>query len=128
MGLGMFDQVAHVLYPFFLVGPDAVVVHAHNVFLQVGVDLGLPGLVTYAGLITIFCAVVWRVGQRATTYDMRAVALELLGGIVAYHVYGLTDDMTLGAKPGAAIWAILGLTAALDHRVMQTAARMFPSG
>jgi putative inorganic carbon (HCO3(-)) transporter len=115
VGLGMFEQVTHVLYPFFLIGPDAVVVHAHNVFLQVGVDLGLPGLVAYVGLITASCAVAWWASRRAPTPHGRAIALGLLGGLVAYHVYGLTDAMTLGAKPGAGLWFMLGLVAALDH-------------
>ena len=119
VGLGMFDKVAHVLYPFFLIGPDAVVVHAHNVYLQVGVDLGLPGLVAYVGLITAACVAAWQSSRRARSRDTRMIAVGLLGGIVAYHVYGLTDAMTLGAKPGVFLWAIMGLTAILNRYIVQ---------
>ena len=45
IGMGSFRQVANLLYPFFLAGPDAEIPHAHNIFLQVGVDLDLPGLI-----------------------------------------------------------------------------------
>ena len=35
IGMGAFRQVANLLYPFFLIGPDAEIPHAHNIFLQV---------------------------------------------------------------------------------------------
>lgn len=111
VGLGMFEQVAHILYPFFLIGPDTLLTHAHNVFLQVGVDLGIPGLIAYVGFNTACCLAAWRASRRAPTLGMQAVILGLLGGIVAYHIYGLTDAMTLGAKPGAALWVMYGLVA-----------------
>ena len=55
IGMGTFRQVAHLLYPFFLAGPDAVIPHAHNIFLQVGVDLGLPGLIAWLALFLSVC-------------------------------------------------------------------------
>jgi putative inorganic carbon (HCO3(-)) transporter len=42
IGMGAYQDVANALYPFFLLGPDANAPHAHNLFLQVGVDLGIP--------------------------------------------------------------------------------------
>src|SRR5205085_2072334 len=51
VGLGMYGKVANVLYPFFLIPPDAEMGHAHNHFLQVAVDLGIPGLVIYTTLL-----------------------------------------------------------------------------
>jgi putative inorganic carbon (HCO3(-)) transporter len=54
VGLGMYGRVAAILYPFFLISPDSNVPHAHNVFLQAAVDLGIPGLVAFVGLLTVF--------------------------------------------------------------------------
>lgn len=119
VGLGMFNQVLHVLYPAFLISPEANVFHAHNVFLQVGVDLGLPGLVAYIGLITTFFGVTWHARCHAQAPHLRAIALGLLGGMVAYHVYGLTDAMALGAKPGVFLWTLFGLAAAIERHLTQ---------
>lgn len=115
IGLNTFSAVANVLYPFFLIGPDTRVPHAHNLLLQTGVDLGIPGLVAFVGLITAFCFVTWRAAHRAQMPYLRAVSFGLLGSMVAYQIFGFTDTITLGAKPGVALWTMLGLAAAL-HR------------
>ncbi|MFA9403933.1 MAG: O-antigen ligase family protein, partial [Anaerolineales bacterium] len=51
MGMGTFRRVAPILYPFFMISPDKDVAHAHNVFLQTGLDLGVPGLIAYLSLL-----------------------------------------------------------------------------
>lgn len=120
IGLNTFDLVANVLYPFFLVGPEAHVIHAHNNFLQVGVDLGIPGLVAYVGLLTVFTLTAWRIYQRCADLKLRAVAVGLFCGLLAHQVYGLTDAITLGAKPGIVIWAMMGLMVAVESHVWST--------
>ena len=51
-GLGCFEPIVATLYPLFL-APQGTVAHAHNLYLQVAVDLGLPGLVAYLALLGI---------------------------------------------------------------------------
>jgi len=120
IGINTFDLVANVLYPFFLIGPEAHVIHAHNNFLQIGVDLGIPGLVAYIGLLTGFTLMAWRVYRRCADPKLQALALGLFCGLLAHEVYGLTDAITLGAKPGIVIWAMLGLMAAVESHVWST--------
>jgi len=118
IGLNTFDLVANVMYPFFLIGPEARVIHAHNNFLQVGVDLGIPGLVAYLSLLTVFALMAWRIYRHSNDRILQALALGLFGGMLAHQVYGLTDAITLGAKPGIILWAMMGLMVAMDARVL----------
>jgi hypothetical protein len=37
----------------------------------------------------------------------------LLGGFLAHFLYGLTDAVALGAKPGILFWMLLGLSTGL---------------
>lgn len=120
IGLNTFDLVANVLYPFFLVGPEAHVIHAHNNFLQIGVDLGIPGLVAYVGLLTVFTLMAWRIYRRCADPKLQALAVGLFCGLLAHQVYGLTDAITLGAKPGIVIWAMMGLMVAVESHVWST--------
>ena len=53
IGMGTFRQVANLLYPFFLAGPDANIPHAHNLLLQVAVDQGLPGLIMWLAVLLL---------------------------------------------------------------------------
>lgn len=50
MGLNTFRKLVFVLYPLSLEGPEVDLGHAHNIWLQVSLDLGLPGLVAYLAI------------------------------------------------------------------------------
>jgi putative inorganic carbon (HCO3(-)) transporter len=65
-------------------------------FLQVAVDTGLPGLIAYLALLGSAAAVGWRVARRDVS--LRPLALGLLAGLAALHVYGLTDALAPGSK------------------------------
>lgn len=119
MGMGTFRRVAPVLYPFFMISPEKDVAHAHNIYLQTGLDLGLPGLIAYISLwIGSFAMLLIVYNRRsedkiALGMDARTLALGLAGGLLAHGVYGLTDAVALGAKPGFLWWWLLGLVAGL---------------
>jgi putative inorganic carbon (HCO3(-)) transporter len=117
VGLNTFSLAANVLYPFFSIPPERVLqlTHAHNAFLQVAVDVGVPGLVAYLALLLGFGVAWWTAYSHFASGPLRDLSVGLLCSMVAYHVYGLTDCITLGAKPGVAIWAVLGLMAALAN-------------
>lgn len=117
-GLGTFRRVVHILYPLFLIPPDRDIAHAHNIFLQTALDLGLPGLIAYLALLGIAMAICWRCARRGDPL-VRAAALGLAAGLVGLHVYGLADAVALGSKPGVAFWFALGLIAALPRVVEQ---------
>jgi putative inorganic carbon (HCO3(-)) transporter len=137
-GLGTFRRVVPVLYPLFLWSPGTDIGHAHNVFLQVALDVGLPGLVAYLALFGTALWMAWRVarfptaaisapgegpGERMAPY--RWLGLGLFGSLVAFHAYGLTDAVALGAKPGVALWMALALVASawdVGQQVEQTPA------
>ncbi|HUW09291.1 MAG TPA: O-antigen ligase family protein [Anaerolineae bacterium] len=109
LGLGSFRRAAATLYPFFLLGSVQDISHSHNVFLQVGVDVGLPGLVGYLGLLATAVAVGWGKVRRGGWE--RWVGLGVLSGLLGYHVFGLADTVALGSKPSFLFWWVLGLLA-----------------
>ncbi len=111
-GLGTFRRVVHLLYPLFMISPDIDIAHAHNIFLQVALDVGLPGLIAYLACLWLACEIAWRSARQGSA-ALRGLALGLLAGLIALHIYGLTDAIALGAKPGLAFWLALGLIAGL---------------
>ncbi len=117
IGLGAFSRVMPVLYPTFLIGPDAVVPQAHNLFLQTGVDLGIPGLVGFIAFLTAFSIAAVQTVRMARQTHLQPLAMGLLGGFMVYLVHGLVDAVTFSTKPGTVIWVIMGLTAALWLRL-----------
>ncbi|MEW5988449.1 MAG: O-antigen ligase family protein [Chloroflexota bacterium] len=114
-GLGAFRAVLPRLYPT-TIGLGYDVAHAHNVFLQVALDVGLPGLVGYVAILVTAGVIGWQVARRDV--EWRPLALGLLAGLVALHTFGLTDALAPGSKTGLVFWAALGLLTALAELSM----------
>lgn len=121
VGLGAFRLVAFRLYPLPL-SPQFDIGHAHNVFLQTALDVGLPGLAVYLAILLVAVTVGWQVARSGADY--RAISLGILAGLVAHHIYGLADTLALGSKPGLVFWLLLGLLAAAHRLVSDNAANM----
>ncbi len=113
MGMNMFRRVVHILYPLFLSSPDFDISHAHNEFLQAALDLGIPGLVAFIALHLLAFWMLFQVQRRAVDPFHRALAVGLAGGLLAHVVYGMTDAVALGAKPGFVWWGVLALGVAV---------------
>jgi hypothetical protein len=75
--------------------------------LQAALDLGLPGLVgflaLYVGALGMLVPAIRSGGV------FRLLALGLFGGLLAHFLYGITDTVALGAKPGFLFWWMLGM-------------------
>ena len=95
----------------FLISPDFDVSHAHNHLLQAALDLGLPGLIAYLS-IWLLAAVMVVQTWRAAGPSQRVLAVGLAAGLLAHFVYGMTDVVALGAKPGMFWWWLLALLVA----------------
>lgn len=119
IGLGTFSRVAPVMYPYFLLGPDADVPHAHNLFLQVAVDLGIPGLLALLALFFASIVMAWQGYRKFRLTDKQALAgmaLGLLGSLTGIFVHGMVDSVSWGAKPAIIFWVVMALSAVV-HRL-----------
>ncbi len=112
VGLGAFRLVAFRLYPLTIDIGD--IGHAHSIFLQTALDLGLPGLAVYIAILLVAAAAGWRVARRDNGF--RAISLGLLAGLASFHIFGLADAVALGAKPALVFWFALGVLAAMSKR------------
>lgn len=110
MGLGAFDQIAHEPYPALADYRPGDIHHAHNLFLQTALDLGMPGAIGFMALVIIaFISIVRLYGQAPVEGQLSVWAVALLGSFVAFLIYNLLDGLTLGARPAVAMWFFLGL-------------------
>ena len=125
MGLGTFRRVAPVLYPFFMIAPDKDVAHAHNFYLQSGLDLGLPGLIAiFAIWIVGFAMLRQTYGSQQVIHGLpiRALAVGVAAGLLAHFIFGLTDTVALGARPGFLLWMAFGLATGIYVKSNQPSA------
>lgn len=112
VGLSMFrDERVRAAYPVPVM-TGRILPHAHNELLQIGADMGLPGLIVYLGLHVTAAGMLWRGWRRG----QRALALGVAGGLLAHSIYGLADAITLWDRFAFIFWMLLGLAGALHSQ------------
>lgn len=116
IGLGAFSHVVSALYPMLVTGPQVDLYHAHNLYLQVGVDLGIPGLAAFISILTVGLTVAARrvcsTCQNHWT-DLYAVSLGLGTGLIAIMLHGFVDCPLWDYHPAVILWVMLGLIGAV---------------
>lgn len=119
VGLGAFRIAEAGPAPEFGVDQVFFAAHAHNIFLQVALDVGLPGLLAYVALLGLATRMMYQVLCRDSDGHQKALCLGLWANLAAVHIFGLADALALGTKVGIFFWWNLGLIAALHHVVQR---------
>jgi putative inorganic carbon (hco3(-)) transporter len=111
VGMGSFNAVAERLYPLQASNNPG----AHNLFLQVGLDLGLPGLIAYLSILLIALTAAWQTFRRfqQTQTFLAATAVSLLASLIGLVLHGMVDGTVWGTRGAALPWLIIGLSLAL---------------
>lgn len=110
-GIGTFSRVVDLFYPPFP-GIFKEGIHAHNMFLSVAVDLGIPALVLYIARLSSVVSMVWTAYKRSHPI-LRTLLIGLTCGLLAHQVFGITDAFSLGTKLGVIMWIYFGLITAI---------------
>jgi putative inorganic carbon (HCO3(-)) transporter len=121
IGMGDFGHVVDTFYPFYIYKASEVP-HAHNLFLQIAVDLGLPGLIAWLSLLFIATTAAWhsyRFGQHYSLRWMAGLGAGLLLSQLALVLHGLTDAVTWGTVRSAPlVWFTWGLAVSSANLVV----------
>ncbi len=112
-GLGTYRRVVRRFYPIN-VAPDYDISHAHNLYLQTALDVGLPGLIIYLALFFLAVVMAWQTARWSER--LRPFAIGFLSVLAAFHIFGLTDALALGSKTTLVFWIMLGILSAI-HRL-----------
>lgn len=88
-----------------------VLPHAHNELLQMGVDLGIPGMLIFIVWHGGFAYMIWRV-WRSGDDKARTVAVAAGAGLVAHGVFGLGDAIALWDRFAFLFWWLVAILTA----------------
>jgi putative inorganic carbon (HCO3(-)) transporter len=116
VGIGTFNQVIPLLYPYFLIAPSADIPHAHNLVLQVAVDLGVPGLIAWLAIL-MTVAVQGIVLIRRGPSPLWAFGAGVLGSLAAMLVHGVLDATLWGTKLAFLPWLLFALAVLAESHV-----------
>lgn len=115
VGMGSFMKATDSVYLFFYIGPQKVD-HAHNLFLQIAVDLGIPGLISWISAFLLVILSSWKVFRRGTEAQdglMAGVGAGMLASQLALLMQGMLDAVVWGmVRSAPLIWVLWGLPCA----------------
>ncbi len=111
VGMSIFGKVLDLLYPLFTIAPGRIE-HAHNIFLQVGSELGLPALICWIAieLIVIFSAA--HAYRHTSDLKLRGVSAAALTAQISFLLHGITDAPLWNTRPAPFVWGIWGMAIA----------------
>ena len=106
-GFGNYKQFREAFYQRYpRADTDA---HAHNNFLQMGVDAGLLGLAAFLFLVGSIIMTGWRAYARQRTEPLKSLTLGCWLGLVGFLIGGLTQYNWGDAEVALVWWATVGL-------------------
>ena len=115
VGLYTFQAVSRANYVYTVVSPSFQISHAHNTYLETGVDLGVFGLLALLVVVAVVLSKGMRLASGGPATDVQWLACGLVGGLVANLTHGLVDSaLPLGTNRGHLL-AMAGLIVAADR-------------
>ncbi len=110
-GMSMFRyNPARQLYPVAKY-TNRILPHAHNEWIQLGSDLGLPGLTVFAGL-HLAAGYLLLAGYRRGDDETKALAVGVAAGLLGHLAFGVGDAIPLWDRFAFIFWWLLALAGA----------------
>lgn len=113
VGLGMIEPVVRQLYPAISISADTSFKHAHNIYLQAGAEMGLPGFIAHLVFYFALLRLLLKRALDPRAGYSRALALGLLGSLVAFLTHGFFEVITYAPRAAVVVWALFGLIVAV---------------
>lgn len=108
-GVGV-NNFYHVYPQYQLPEAREHLIHAHNIFLQIGAEMGLFGLAVFLWLLIKVFKVGWKTLKKIKEGDyLRALVIGLLGSLVAFLVNQQFDYIWVKASLFIFFWVLLAI-------------------
>jgi len=114
IGMGNFPDAIELLY-LLSATPGNPMPHAHQLLLQIAVDVGLPGLLAWLAIWLPLVYISIRTFIRIK--DLRGRIAGLLASQMVLLAHGSLDAVTWGTRPAVILWVVWGVLAAAALRL-----------
>lgn len=104
-------------YDFFIQNPDVKIFHAHNMYLHMMAEVGIPAFLLFAAIIvrTVYMAV--RVAKRSTDKWLAGMAMGVIAAMLSLLVNGVTDHILFNIQLSMFFWMMVA-AAYRAHSIM----------
>ena len=113
-GIGFGESAFKAVYPSYAVPGTETVMHSHNVFMQIVLELGiLGGLIFVVAMFMFLQKCLGTVKSRRRDSKSRLMAVAGLSGITGSLVMGLTDHIWYNYRVFLIFWIVIALMVSL---------------
>ena len=98
------------VYDFFIQNPDIKIYHAHNMYLHLMAEIGIPAFLLFMAIIvkTVYMAV--RVAKRSQDRWLAGMAMGVIAAIISLLVNGVTDHILFNIQLSMFFWMMVAVT------------------
>ena len=114
-GIGVGQEAFRAVYPKYSLSGIEAAPHAHNLYLQIVLQIGIVGLIVFIGVIFLFLRsnLTFFRDESAAMRPSRLLTAAGFCGIAAVLVQGMTDYIWYNYRIFCMFWLVLGITTAL---------------
>ena len=112
-GIGLGSEAYSMVYPKYALAGANFALHSHNLFLQIWVEMGVIGIISFLALIVAFFKQAFSMlVYRGRGRLLSTVVIAASAGVLGYLFQGLTDNVWYNYKMLLIFWIVLGLVSA----------------
>jgi O-antigen ligase len=98
--------------------------HAHNLYLQIAVEMGVLALVMFLAFVFLFAQFSFSFCKTAMSRSNKLLCLGIFCGILALLVQGMTDYVWYNYRVFLLFWMVVGLGVAHVYAAKNTEEEM----
>jgi O-antigen ligase len=110
-GIGLGSEVFSRIYPRNAISGAAYALHAHNLYLQIFVETGIVGILSFSILIFMFYRSTISAYLRTKDKFLSTLLASICAGMTGYLFQGLTDNIWYNYRMVLIFWMLLGFSA-----------------
>ncbi len=97
-------------YDFFINNASTTIYHAHNMYLHIAAEIGIPGLAAFLVLMVGHARLAFAVAGSATNRWTGGLMLGVLAAMISLAVNGFTDYVLFNPQVAMVFWLLNAIT------------------
>ena len=108
-GIGIGEGAFRKMYPVYSLAGIEAAPHAHNLYLQIAVEMGMFALAAFFTFIFLYAQFSLSFCKSAMSRSNKLICLGIFSGVLALLIQGLTDYVWYNYRIFLLFWMIIGL-------------------
>lgn len=111
-GIGVGEQAFGRIYPYYSFAGIETAPHAHNLFLQLFIEVGIFGFIVFMALLICLMQSGFSLAKNGDDKEVRIIGCGALCGILAALLQGMTDYIWYNYRVYFIFWIVIGIVSA----------------